>query len=51
MGSSHRTKGVDYALESIHNMREALPELWEAVETMGEVHYSEMVAIETPVRA
>ncbi|XP_057508245.1 uncharacterized protein LOC130791148 [Actinidia eriantha] len=51
VGSSHRTKGVDYALESIHNMREALPELWEAIETMEEVHYSEMVAIETPVRA
>ncbi|GFY92264.1 haloacid dehalogenase-like hydrolase (HAD) superfamily protein [Actinidia rufa] len=51
VGSSHRTKDVDYALESIHNMREALPELWEAIETMEEVHYSEMVAMETPVRA
>ncbi|PSR95096.1 Suppressor of disruption of TFIIS like [Actinidia chinensis var. chinensis] len=51
VGSSHRTKSVDYALESIHNMREALPELREAFETMEEVHYSEMVAIETPVRA
>ncbi|KAM1148765.1 hypothetical protein ACFX13_030080 [Malus domestica] len=29
VGSSNRTKGVDYAIESIHNIREALPELWE----------------------
>ncbi|XP_059626590.1 uncharacterized protein LOC132269422 [Cornus florida] len=50
VGSSHRTKGVDYALESIHNMREALPELWEAIKE-SEVCYSEKTAIETPVRA
>ncbi|XAR58969.1 Pyridoxal phosphatase [Bertholletia excelsa] len=49
VGSSHRTKGVDYALESIHNMREALPELWEEVEK--DVRYSGKVAIETSVRA
>ncbi|KAI8556650.1 hypothetical protein RHMOL_Rhmol05G0270500 [Rhododendron molle] len=29
VGTSHRVKGADYALESIHNIREALPELWE----------------------
>ncbi|PQQ11739.1 uncharacterized protein Pyn_33483 [Prunus yedoensis var. nudiflora] len=29
VGTSNRTKGVDYAIESIHNIREALPELWE----------------------
>ncbi|KAG9159371.1 hypothetical protein Leryth_010926 [Lithospermum erythrorhizon] len=30
VGTSQRVKGADYALESIHNIREALPELWEA---------------------
>ncbi|KAI3450369.1 hypothetical protein Pfo_007034 [Paulownia fortunei] len=50
VGSSHRTKGVDYALESIHNIREALPELWEAAEKSG-VSYSGKPPIETYVRA
>lgn len=30
VGSCQKTHGVDYSLESIHNMKEALPELWEA---------------------
>ncbi|XP_051113364.1 uncharacterized protein LOC127239314 isoform X2 [Andrographis paniculata] len=51
VGSGHRTEGVDYALESIHNMREALPELWEAataaVEKTEVSAYSEKPAIET----
>ncbi|KAF7152506.1 hypothetical protein RHSIM_Rhsim01G0230500 [Rhododendron simsii] len=51
VGSSHKTEGVDYALESIHNIREALPELWESIERAEEVCYPEKVAIETPVRA
>ncbi|CAA0825348.1 Haloacid dehalogenase-like hydrolase (HAD) superfamily protein [Striga hermonthica] len=50
VGSSHRTKGVDYALESIHNIKEALPELWEALEK-SDVRYSSETAIETYVRA
>ncbi|KAK4440886.1 hypothetical protein Salat_0423500 [Sesamum alatum] len=50
VGSSHRTECVDYALESIHNMREALPELWEA-EERSDVSYSEKPAIETYVTA
>lgn len=50
VGSSHRTTGVDHALESIHNMREALPELWETIGA-SDVRSSEKVAIETPVRA
>jgi putative hydrolase of the HAD superfamily len=29
VGTSQRVKGADYALESIHNLREAVPELWE----------------------
>lgn len=50
VGSSHRTQGVDHALESIHNMKEALPELWD--QTSSETHYSgEAAAIETYVRA
>ncbi|EPS62697.1 hypothetical protein M569_12094, partial [Genlisea aurea] len=30
IGKSQRVKGADYAVESIHNLREAIPELWEA---------------------
>lgn len=51
VGSSHKSKGVDYALESIHNIREALPELWESIKMTEEVCYAEAVAIETQVRA
>nr|GMD40176.1 suppressor of disruption of TFIIS [Ipomoea batatas] len=29
VGKSQRVQGADYALESIHNIKEALPELWE----------------------
>lgn len=45
VGSSHRAEGVDYSLESIHNIREALPELWEAVENSC-VRYSGKPAID-----
>ncbi|XVF46540.1 hypothetical protein PTKIN_Ptkin03bG0035100 [Pterospermum kingtungense] len=51
VGTSHRTDGVDYALESIHNIREALPELWEADEKAENIRYSGKVSVETPVRA
>lgn len=50
MGTSHRVKGADSALESIHNIREALPELWEADEK-SEIRYSGKVAMETFVTA
>ncbi|VVA28701.1 PREDICTED: C24B11 05 [Prunus dulcis] len=50
IGTSQRVKGADYALESIHNLREALPELWE-VEMKSEVRYSGKVAVETSVTA
>ncbi|KAG9133274.1 hypothetical protein Leryth_021795 [Lithospermum erythrorhizon] len=50
VGASQRTEGVDYALESIHNIREALPELWEAVQKFAVV-YSGEIPIETPVKA
>lgn len=52
VGTSQRTKGADFALESIHNMREALPELWEADTDKSEgIRYSGKVAIETSVTA
>uniref|UniRef100_A0A5B6Z5K3 Pyridoxal phosphatase n=1 Tax=Davidia involucrata TaxID=16924 RepID=A0A5B6Z5K3_DAVIN len=50
VGSSQRTKGADYALESIHNIKEALPELWEA-DKISEVVYSGKGAVETSVTA
>ncbi|GLU11582.1 hypothetical protein SLE2022_283190 [Rubroshorea leprosula] len=53
VGSSHRTNGADYALDSIHNMREALPELWEEADKRSEsaMHHSGDIAIETTVQA
>ncbi|KVI11947.1 uncharacterized protein C24B11.05-like [Cynara cardunculus var. scolymus] len=51
VGSSERKKGVDYALESIHNIREALPELWESVMKSKDVCDSQKIAIETSVKA
>ncbi|PKI48696.1 uncharacterized protein C24B11.05-like [Punica granatum] len=51
IGSSQRMKGADHALESIHNIREAFPELWETNESSKGVTYSRKVSIETPVRA
>ncbi|GMI97121.1 hypothetical protein like AT5G59480 [Hibiscus trionum] len=53
VGTSHRTNGADYALESIHNIREALPELWESDTKKGEgvVVYSGKLAIQTSVMA
>ncbi|MCD9641934.1 hypothetical protein HAX54_028420 [Datura stramonium] len=49
VGNSQRVVGADYALESIHNIREALPQLWE-VDRLAEVTYSG-VAVETSVTA
>ncbi|XP_076884547.1 phosphate metabolism protein 8-like isoform X1 [Bidens hawaiensis] len=51
VGSSHRTTGVDYALESIHNMKEALPELWESISKSLNVSLSQKIVTETPVEA
>ncbi|XP_048226154.1 uncharacterized protein LOC8260245 [Ricinus communis] len=50
VGTSQRVKGADYALESIHNLREAVPELWEA-DIKSEVNYPRKVSRETPVTA
>ncbi|XP_058748632.1 uncharacterized protein C24B11.05-like [Vicia villosa] len=49
VGTSVRSTGVDHALESIHNIREAFPELWEGDEKIDIVNYQ--VAIETTVKA
>ncbi|KAI3679889.1 hypothetical protein L2E82_50869 [Cichorium intybus] len=51
VGCSQRKKGVDYALESIHNIREALPELWDSVEKVKDGCYSHEIGIETRVQA
>ena len=51
VGKSQRVKGADYALESIHNLREAIPELRE-VEKLANVNYSSGVTVvETSVTA
>ncbi|XP_050236003.1 uncharacterized protein C24B11.05-like [Mercurialis annua] len=51
VGSSLRTEGVDCAVESIHNINEALPELWETNEKFEGVKCADKVAIETSVKA
>uniref|UniRef100_A0A0D3ECS8 Uncharacterized protein n=1 Tax=Brassica oleracea var. oleracea TaxID=109376 RepID=A0A0D3ECS8_BRAOL len=48
VGTSQKDEGVDIALEHIHNIREALPELWEAVDDKAEeIRSRQKVAIET----
>ncbi|WZZ21663.1 uncharacterized protein C24B11.05-like [Brassica napus] len=48
VGTSHKDEGVDIALEHIHNIREALPELWDAVvDKAEEIRSRQKVAIET----
>lgn len=51
MGSSTLVPGADHALSSIHNIKEALPEIWEGEE--GE-HLEQIVqpaVVETEVLA
>ncbi|KAG6580536.1 hypothetical protein SDJN03_20538, partial [Cucurbita argyrosperma subsp. sororia] len=50
IGTSQRVKGADYALESIHNLREGIPELWN-VEIKSNKGYAGKVAVETSVTA
>ncbi|KAG4924999.1 hypothetical protein JHK85_051558 [Glycine max] len=50
VGKSQRIKGADYALESIHNLREAVPELWEG-DIKSEVAYPGKHSVETSVTA
>ncbi|KAK4715244.1 hypothetical protein R3W88_013582 [Solanum pinnatisectum] len=49
VGKSQKVVGADYVLESIHNIKEILPQLWE-VEMVAEVTYSGVV-VETSVIA
>lgn len=51
MGTSQRVKCADYAVENIHNLKEALPELWESEAKPETVRYSGKLAVETPVIA
>ncbi|XP_057451646.1 uncharacterized protein LOC130743419 [Lotus japonicus] len=51
VGTSVRTAGVDHALESIHNMKEAFPELWDANGKPESVKYTRKVSVETAVKA
>lgn len=54
VGSSHRREGVDYAIESIHNIREAVPELWEVDHDHNKEEiqrFSYKMGIETSVAA
>lgn len=51
VGASHRVNGADYALESIHNIKEALPELWQAGEEARNALLGGELAIEMPVSA
>ncbi|CAL9081432.1 unnamed protein product [Musa textilis] len=47
VGTSRRIKGADHALESIHNMKEAFPELWEEGEKSELVLRSGKIGLET----
>lgn len=46
VGKSERSTGADYALESIHNIKEAFPELLEADERLENVSYPQKIAVE-----
>ncbi|XP_028783398.1 suppressor of disruption of TFIIS-like isoform X2 [Neltuma alba] len=50
VGTSQRVHGADYALESIHNLKEAVPELWDS-EIKSDVAYPSKLAVETSVTA
>ncbi|XP_058764100.1 uncharacterized protein LOC131637527 [Vicia villosa] len=50
VGTSQKVQGADYALESIHNLTEAVPDLWEA-DVKSEVVYTGNLAKETTVTA
>ncbi|XP_010509295.1 PREDICTED: uncharacterized protein C24B11.05-like [Camelina sativa] len=51
VGTSQRMKYADYALENIHNLKEALPELWVSETKPEQVSYTAKLAVETPVIA
>lgn len=49
VGSSELVPGADHALSSIHNIKEALPEIWEGWDQLDPVLPS--TAVETVVHA
>ncbi|XP_021753922.1 suppressor of disruption of TFIIS-like [Chenopodium quinoa] len=51
VGRSDLVPGADYALRSIHNMKEALPEIWEAKSKEHHEQVLQAAAAETVVRA
>ncbi|KAL9264472.1 hypothetical protein AKJ16_DCAP09748 [Drosera capensis] len=51
VGKSERPEGVECALESIHNMKEAIPELREGDEKSESIIHPQEIAIETSVVA
>ncbi|KAG6538305.1 hypothetical protein ZIOFF_003420 [Zingiber officinale] len=51
VGTSHRVKGADHALESIHNVKEAFPELLAENEKSDVIKHSGSVGLETSVSA
>lgn len=50
VGHSQKVRGADYVLESIHNIKEAIPELWKS-DRKTEVAYPTKIAVETSVIA
>ncbi|CAN8287352.1 unnamed protein product [Cochlearia groenlandica] len=51
VGTSQRVKCADYVVENIHNLKEALPELWESEAKPETVGYTVKLVVETPVIA
>lgn len=51
MGSSELVPGADHALRSIHNIKEALPEIWEGQEAEHIEQVIQATAVETVVLA
>ncbi|CAL9244252.1 unnamed protein product [Arabidopsis halleri] len=55
VGKSRKVDGSNYALESIHNMKEALPELWLESNNNSEkskrISYAAQFSIATSVEA
>ncbi|XP_042416975.1 uncharacterized protein C24B11.05-like isoform X1 [Zingiber officinale] len=51
VGTSHRVKGADHALESIHNVKEAFPELLAENEKSEVIKHSGSIGLETSVSA
>ncbi|KAE8663010.1 fatty acid hydroperoxide lyase 2 [Hibiscus syriacus] len=51
IGTSQRPKGADYALESIHNIKQAIPELWETGRKSEVSYTGQAVAVGTSMTA